>query len=63
MMDDDAPTLAQQLMLWIHRLRAWATKKAARHGRTVKHQMIRGASYGVGSGAVSLLIFWWENHH
>lgn len=40
-------------------LREWR----ARHGRSVKHQMIRGASYGVGSGAVSLLVVWFEARH
>lgn len=40
-------------------LREWR----ARHGRTVKNQMIRGASYSVGSGAVSLLILWFQTHH
>ncbi|MEU5742090.1 hypothetical protein ABZ784_29365 [Streptomyces tendae] len=39
-------------------LREWPR----RHGRTVHDQVIRGASYGVGSGAVSLLIVW-QNHH
>ncbi|MFF8020386.1 hypothetical protein ACFZDJ_04510 [Streptomyces sp. NPDC007896] len=37
-------------------LRSWAT----RHGRTVRDQMLRGAAYGVGSGAVSLLLIWWQ---
>jgi hypothetical protein len=42
-----------------HYLREWPR----RHGRTVHEQVIRGASYGVGSGAVSLLVVWWQNHH
>jgi hypothetical protein len=37
-------------------LRQWS----ARHGRTVRDQMVRGVSYGVGSGAVSLLVIWYE---
>ncbi|MFJ4152768.1 hypothetical protein ACIP10_35065 [Streptomyces galbus] len=37
-------------------LREWP----ARHGRTVHNQVIRGASYSLGSGAVSLLIVWFE---
>jgi hypothetical protein len=56
----------------------WLRKKAAafaatladlydrmieRYGRDMKAQMIRGVSYGVGSGAVSLLVVWWENRH
>ena len=61
MSDDDDSTLAHRLSRVLYRLRDWAAKKAARHGRTVKHQFIRGASYGVGSGAVSLLVVWWEH--
>lgn len=58
---DDDPTLTHPWMRWLCRLRDWATKKVARHSRTVKHQVIRGASYGVGSGAVSLLVLWYEH--
>lgn len=59
--------------LWmraIRRLREWAAAQAARcerafkrHGRDVKSQMIRGVSYGFGSGAVSILVVWWERWH
>jgi hypothetical protein len=38
-------------------------KWAAHHRRTVPDQMIRGASYGLGSGAVSLLVVWFEARH
>ncbi|MEU5256299.1 hypothetical protein [Streptomyces longwoodensis] len=37
-------------------LREWP----ARHGRTVHNQVIRGASYKLGSGAVTLIILWLE---
>ncbi|MFG2359362.1 hypothetical protein [Streptomyces sp. NPDC048521] len=54
----------------LYSLREWAAKKAARfkrmakrHRRDVQSQIIRGVSYGVGSGAVSLLVVWWENRH
>jgi hypothetical protein len=40
-------------------LRQWPRK----HGRTVHEQMIRGASYGIGSGAVSLLVLWVQTRH
>lgn len=40
-------------------LREWP----ARHGRTVHQQMIRGASYSLGSGAVSIVIMWWQHRH
>lgn len=35
-------------------LREWPRK----YGRTVHRQVIRGASYSLGSGAVSLVIIW-----
>jgi hypothetical protein len=60
---NDNPTLTHPWMRWLHRLRSHAAKVAARYGHDVKGQMIRGLSYGVGSGAVSLLIVWWENRH
>jgi hypothetical protein len=60
--DDDKSTLAHLVMRWFGRLREWAAMKAARHGRTVERQMIRGASYTLGSGAVSLLLFLLERH-
>ena len=34
--------------------------KVARPGRIVYGQMLRGAAYSLGSGAVSLLIVWWQ---
>jgi hypothetical protein len=40
-------------------LREWPR----RHGRTVHDQMVRGVSYGVGSGAVSVLVVWWQSRH
>lgn len=60
---DDNPTLAHLWMRRLRRLREWAAAKAAQHGRDVKGQMIRGVSYGVGSGAVSLLVLWYEHRN
>ena len=51
------PTLGHRMMRW---LRERAAKWAARYGRDVKSQIIRGVSYGVGSGAVSFLVLWFE---
>ncbi|MGW1171991.1 hypothetical protein [Streptomyces sp. NPDC002550] len=59
---------------WVHRLRKKAAAFAVtladlydrtvrQYGRDVKGQMIRGVSYGVGSGAVSILVVWWQNRH
>ncbi|MFI0242270.1 hypothetical protein [Streptomyces sp. NPDC016845] len=41
------------------RLRTWARK----HRRTVQMQMVRGASYSLGSSAISLLIVWFQGRH
>ncbi|MGW0188157.1 hypothetical protein ACWDV7_20630 [Streptomyces sp. NPDC003362] len=41
----------------VHYLREWPR----RYGRTVHNQMIKGVSYGVGSGAVTLIIVWWQS--
>lgn len=40
-------------------LRKWISTQ----GRNVPSQFLRGAAYKLGSGAVSLLILWWETHH
>jgi hypothetical protein len=56
MSDDDDPSVAQRLLRVPRRLRYWAARKAARYGSDAKRQFIRGASYGLGSGAVGILI-------
>jgi hypothetical protein len=38
-------------------------ERFARPGRIVYGQLLRGAASGLGSGAVSLLIVWWQNRH
>lgn len=48
---------------WMVRAVRYLREWRRRHGRTVHNQMIRGASYTVGSGAVSLIIVWWQNRH
>lgn len=47
---------------WVRAVR-YLRELPARHGRTVHDQMIRGASYSLGSGAVSLLILWAQTRH
>jgi hypothetical protein len=44
---------------WLRHLREWR----ARNGRTIHDQMLGGLSYGIGSGAVSLLVIWYETRH
>lgn len=53
------PPRDSRLRRIVRHLREWR----ARHGRTVRDQMIRGAAYGVGSGAVSLLVLWVQTRH
>lgn len=46
---------------WTARAVRYLREWRARHGRTVHNQMIRGVSYGVGSGAVSLIVVWFQS--
>lgn len=48
---------------WMARAVRYLREWLRRHGRTVHNQMIRGASYSLGSGAVSLIILWFETRH
>ncbi|WP_328974202.1 hypothetical protein [Streptomyces canus] len=40
-------------------LRDWG----AQYGRKVPGGFLKGAAYKLGSGAVTLLILWWETRH
>lgn len=40
----------------IRHLRNWI----GQHGRNVPSEFLQGAAYKLGSGAVTLLILWWE---
>lgn len=48
---------------WLARAVRYLLEWPRRHGRTVHNQMIRGASYTLGSGAVSLIIMWWQSRY
>lgn len=48
---------------WMPRMAHHLREFWARQGRIVSGQMLRGASYGLGSGAVSLLVVWFEARH
>ena len=41
------------------RLRKWL----GAHGQDVQNQFLQGAANRVGSGAVTLIILWWETRH
>jgi hypothetical protein len=43
----------------IGHLRKWV----GRHGHSVHAQFLQGAAYRLGSGAVTLLILWWQSRH
>jgi hypothetical protein len=45
--------------------RAWRDlcERFGRPGRIVYGQLMRGVVTGLGSGAVSLLIMWWQSRH
>ncbi|MFF9212965.1 MULTISPECIES: hypothetical protein [unclassified Streptomyces] len=42
----------------IGNLRKWVSDQ----GRGVPGEFLRGAAYKLGSGAVTVLILWWETH-
>jgi hypothetical protein len=48
---------------WWRRIARYLRRWRERHGRIISDQMLRGASYSLGSGAVSLIILWFETHH
>ncbi|MFE6808630.1 hypothetical protein ACFVEN_44305 [Streptomyces sp. NPDC057681] len=50
------PALNRRLGRAVAYLREWPE----RHGQSLQDQVWRGVGYGVGSGAVSLLIVWFE---
>ncbi|MGW7131330.1 hypothetical protein ACWGIA_23755 [Streptomyces bobili] len=47
----------------IDHVRGYLRKWPTRHSRRVHDQMISGASYAVGSGAVSVIILWIQSRH
>lgn len=49
----------RRLQRMVRHLREWKR----RQGRIVSDQLLRGAAYSLGSGAVSLLILWFEARH
>ncbi|MFJ1751128.1 hypothetical protein ACIOJD_33610 [Streptomyces sp. NPDC088116] len=48
---DEAVTRLKQLV-----------RRAARHRRAAAGHMLRGACYGIGTGAVSLLTLWFQRY-
>ena len=48
---------------WWRRIARYLREHLPRQGRIVSDQMLRGASYSLGSGAVSLIILWFETRH
>jgi hypothetical protein len=49
------------LNTWRARVVRYLREWPARHGRSVQDQVWRGAAYGVGSGAVSVIVVWFES--
>lgn len=47
----------------LRRIARYLRELFARQGRIVYRQALRGAAYSLGSGAVSLLILWFEARH
>ncbi|MFD6826587.1 hypothetical protein [Streptomyces sp. NPDC060085] len=38
-------------------------KRLSHRGQDVQKQFLQGVAYKLGSGAVSVLILWWETRH
>ncbi|GGJ71493.1 hypothetical protein GCM10010121_097660 [Streptomyces brasiliensis] len=55
----DLPSPGRWLRRTARSLREWPK----RQGRTVYRQMLRGASYSLGSCAVSAAVVWFQTHH
>ncbi|MBQ0867348.1 hypothetical protein [Streptomyces sp. RK75] len=51
--------LFRRLRSTISHLRGWSQ----RHGRELHAQFVYGAAHKLGSGAVTLLILWWQTRH
>lgn len=46
---------------WRARMVRYLREWRARHGRSVQDQVWRGMGYGVGTGAVSLIVAWFQS--
>jgi hypothetical protein len=46
---------------WLRRIGRHLREWQQRRGRIVSDQVLRGASYSLGSGAVSLIVLWFES--
>ncbi len=44
-------------------IRIHLQKRGGRRGYGVRHHFMQGVAYKLGSGAVTLLILWWEARH
>jgi hypothetical protein len=48
---------------WLSSIRIHLRKWAGNGEQSVHHHFLQGAAYKLGSGAVTLLILWWEARH
>ena len=48
---------------WLPRIGRHLREWKQRQGQIVSDQVLRGASYSLGSGAVSLIVLWFETRH
>jgi hypothetical protein len=54
------PRLVSRLLSSI---RIHLQKEGGRRGHGIHHHFMQGVAYKLGSGAVTLLILWWEARH
>ncbi|MER7741972.1 hypothetical protein ABTX34_27290 [Streptomyces sp. NPDC096538] len=45
---------------WLSSIRSHLQKGRENRGHSVHHHFLQGAAYKLGSGAVTVLILWWE---
>nr|AHE40423.1 Hypothetical protein pFRL6_336 [Streptomyces sp. F12] len=48
---------------WLSAIRMHLRKWTGSGGQSVQHHFLQGVAYKLGSGAVTLLILWWETRH
>ncbi|WP_086796921.1 hypothetical protein [Streptomyces caniscabiei] len=54
------PEHPSRLGRWMRRAVSYLRTLFKRHGYDVQNQLLQGVAYKLGSGAVTLLILWWE---
>ncbi len=57
------PKHPRRVNRWLSSISTHLQKWSGGRGHGVHHHFLQGAAYKLGSGAVTLLILWWETRH